>query len=261
MTMNEYDDIREILNRWYDGNTTPAEQQRLADFFATDRELPADLEMEREMFRAMAEAGEDYAEMPVEVSERITAALEAEMAGERVERRKGFGWRRRAMTACAAAACMAMILTIPFLKSNDKAMVGDKAGMALSETPDVRPVSTDTMLFMTPELPRTVAPAVEKESRKLASAQKKASRHDKASRHAVKRKPVETDSDDDLYLSKEEEERLVAANYHVVTDEREANAILSTVFVRLESGMTEENFRISDVRTRYEMEMNDIYDL
>ncbi len=255
MTMNEYNDIREILNRWYDGNTTPAEQQRLADFFARDRELPADLEMEREMFRAMTEAGEEYAEMPHEVSERINAALEAEMAGERVERRKGFGWRRRAMTACAAAACMAMILTIPFLKSSDKAMIGDKAGMAVSETPDAGPISTDTMLFMTPEQPRAVAPAVEKESRKLASAQKK------ASRHAVKRKPVETDSDDDLYLSEEEEERLVAANYHVVTDECEANAILGAVFVRLKSGMTEESYKISDVKARYEMEMNDIYDL
>lgn len=253
--MNEYNDIREILNRWYDGQSTPAEQQRLADFFATDRELPADLEMEREMFRAMTEAGEDYAEMPLEVSRSINAALDAEMARERGSQRKGFGWRRRAMTACAAAACMAVVLTIPFLKSSDKAMVEDKAGMAVSETPDVRPVSTDTMLFMTPEQPRTVAPAVEKEARKLASAQKK------ASRKAVKCKPVETDGDDDLYLSEEEEERLVAANYHIVTDEREANAILSTVFVRLESGMTEENFRISDVRTRYEMEMNDIYDL
>lgn len=259
--MNEYSDIREILNRWYGGNTTPAEQQRLADFFATDRELPADLEMEREMFRAMAEAGEDYAEMPVEVSERINAALDAEMSGERSLRRKGSGWRSRAMTACAAAACMAVVLTIPFLKSSDKAMVGDKPGMALSETPDAGPISTDTMLFMTPEQPRAVAPAIEKESRKLASAQKKASRHDKASRHAVKRKPVETYSDDDLYLSAEEEERLVAANYHVVTDEREANAILGAVFVRLKSGMTEESYKISDVKARYEMEMNDIYDL
>lgn len=254
MTMNEYNDIREILNRWYDGNTTPAEQQRLADFFATDRELPADLEMEREMFRAMTEAGEDYAEMPHDVSERINAAIEAEMAGERGPQRKGFGWRRRAMTACAAAACMAVVLTIPFLKSSDKAMVGDKPGMALSETPDAGPISTDTMLFMTPEQPRAVAPAVEKESRKLASAQKK------SSRKAVKCKPVETD-DDDLYLSEEEEERLVAANYHVVTDEREANAILGAVFVRLKSGMTEESYKISDVKARYEMEMNDIYDL
>lgn len=253
--MNEYNDIREILNRWYDGNTTPAEQQRLADFFATDRELPADLEMEREMFRAMTEAGEDYAEMPLEVSRSINAALDAEMARERRPQRKSFGWRRRAMTACAAAACMAVVLTIPFLKSGDKAMVGDKPGMALSETPDAGPVSTDTMLFMTPEQPRAVAPAVEKESRKLASV------HKKAPRKAVKHKPVETDSDDDLYLSEEEEERLVAANYHVVTDEREADAILSTVFVRLESGMTEENFRISDVKSRYEMEMNDIYNL
>lgn len=253
--MNEYDDIREILNRWYDGNTTPAEQQRLADFFATDRELPADLEMEREMFRAMTEAGEDYAEMPLEVSERINAALYAEMAREKGPQRKSFGWRRRAMTACAAAACMAMVLTIPFLKSSDKAMVEDKAVMALNETPDVRKASTDTMLFMTPELPREVAPAVEKESRKLASAQKK------SSRKAVKCKPVETDGDDDLYLSEEEEERLVAANYHVVTDEREADAILGAVFVRLKSGITEESYKISDVKARYEMEMNDIYDL
>lgn len=252
--MNEYNDIREILNRWYDGNTTPAEQQRLADFFARDRELPSDLEMEREMFRAMTEAGEDYAEMPHDVSERINAAIEAEMVEERGPQRKGFGWRRRAMTACAAAACMAVVLTIPFLKSDDKAMVGDKPGMALSETPDAGPISTDTMLFMTPEQPRAVAPAVEKESRKLASAQKK------SSRKAVKCKPVETD-DDDLYLSEEEEERLVAANYHVVTDEREANAILGAVFVRLKSGMTEESYKISDVKARYEMEMNDIYDL
>ena len=133
-------------------------------------------------------------------------------------------------------------------------MVGDKPGMALSETPDAGPISTDTMLFMTPEQPRAVAPAVEKESRKLASAQKK------SSRKAVKCKPVETD-DDDLYLSEEEEERLVAANYHVVTDEREANAILGAVFVRLKSGMTEESYKISDVKARYEMEMNDIYDL
>lgn len=253
--MNEYNDIREILNRWYDGNTTPAEQQRLADFFATDRELPADLEMEREMFRAMTEAGEDYAEMPLEVSRSINAALDAEMAGEMVVRRKSFGWRRRAMTACAAAACMAVVLTIPFLKSSDKAMVEDKAGMAVSETPDVRPASNDTMLFMTPELPRAVAPAAEKESRKLASAQKK------SSRKAVKCKPVETDGDDDLYLSEEEEERLVAANYHVVTDEREADAILGAVFVRLKSGMTEESYKISDVKARYEMEMNDIYNM
>lgn len=253
--MNEYKDIREILNRWYDGNTTPAEQQRLADFFATDRELPADLEMEREMFRAMTEAGEDYAEMPLEVSRSINAALDTEMARERGPQRKGFGWRRSAMTACAAAACMAVVLTIPFLKSDDKAMVGDKPGMALSETPDAGPVSTDTMLFMTPEQPRAVAPAVEKESRKLASAQKK------SSRKAVKCKPVETDGDDDLYLSEEEEERLVAANYHVVTDEREANAILGAVFVRLKSGITEESYKISDVKARYEMELDDIYNL
>lgn len=253
--MNEYNEIREILNRWYDGNTTPAEQQRLADFFATDRELPADLEMEREMFRAMTEAGGEYAEMPLEVSRSINAALDTEMARERRPQRKNFGWRRRAMTACAAAACMAVVLTIPFLKSSDKAMVGDKAGMAVSETPDAGQVSTDTMLFMTPELPRAVAPAVEKESRKLASAQKK------SSRKAVKRKPVETDGDDDLYLSEEEEERLMAANYHVVTDEREANAILGAVFVRLKSGITEESYKISDVKARYEMEMNDIYDL
>jgi hypothetical protein len=253
--MNEYNEIREILNRWYDGNTTPAEQQRLADFFATDRELPADLEMEREMFHAMTEAGEDYAEMPLEVSRSINAALDTEMARERRPQRKNFGWRRRAMTACAAAACMAVVLTIPFLKSSDKAMVGDKAGMAVSETPDAGQVSTDTMLFMTPEQPRAVAPAVEKESRKLASAQKK------SSRKAVKRKPVETDGDDDLYLSEEEEERLMAANYHVVTDEREADAILGAVFVRLKSGITEESYKISDVKARYEMEMNDIYDL
>lgn len=256
MNMNEYNDIRHILSRWYDGISTPAEQQRLVEFFAEERDLPADLAMERELFRAMTEADMECAEMPAEVSERINTALEAEMMKERKPRSKFSGRYWRVISACSAAACIAAVFMIPFLKPNDKGTTEDKVGMAVTESPAIKPASTDTMHLLTPELPQAVAPAaVGKESKKLASANK-TGKH-----HAIKHKPVETDIDEELYLSEEEEERLIAANYHVVTDEREANAILGSVFVRLESSLAEERYLISDVTARYEMEMNDILDL
>lgn len=255
MNMNEYNDIRRLLNRWYDGVSTPADQQRLEAFFAEDGALPDDLAMERELFRAMTDAVVECPEMPSEISRRINSALEADMVNGHKSRHKPLGWRRRAIVAWGAAACLAALLMIPFLKSGDKATIDDKAAIAVTETTVAKPDPADTMLFMTPELPQSAVTTVKKGLKNLASAKKE------VSRNMLKRMPVEADSDEDLYLSEEEEERLAASNYHVVTDEREANAILGTVFVRLESGMTEEGYRISDVSARYEMEMNDIYNL
>jgi len=62
-----------------------------------------------------------------------------------------------------------------------------------------------------------------------------------------------------MYLSEAEEQQLIADNYRVVRDEREADAILSSVFVRLEGSLMEESYRISDINAEYEMEMTKLY--
>ena len=42
--MNEYKEIREIIDRWYGGGTTPGEERRLVEFFSSATGLPDDLE-------------------------------------------------------------------------------------------------------------------------------------------------------------------------------------------------------------------------
>lgn len=47
---NKYTHIRELLDRFFDGDTTCAQERELEQFFASAPELPADLEQYREMF-------------------------------------------------------------------------------------------------------------------------------------------------------------------------------------------------------------------
>lgn len=65
---------------------------------------------------------------------------------------------------------------------------------------------------------------------------------------------------DDVYLSEEEEARLAANNYRVVTSEEEANAIICSVFGRMESNIVEENYRISEAIDDYESEIHNIFE-
>ena len=252
--MNGYNEIRQILGRWYDGDSTPADQKVLEDFFAANNDLPEDLALERDMFLGLLEAGENYGELPMDVSDRIESAVEAEMAREQAVRGRKSTWRRRFITGCAVAACLALVVTISIRLSINKSTNELDMKMAVNE--QMQPKNTDSIIKIVSE--PLVAPQL------LASADTCIKKGHVAS---VKKRPVyiapkieEKERGVDMYLTPEEE-RLVAANYHVVTDEREANAILGAVFVRLESGMTEEEYRISDVSARYEMEMNDMYNL
>lgn len=51
--MKEYSHIEELLERYYDGKTSVAEEKTLKDFF-TKEEIPAHFSAEREMFLQLA---------------------------------------------------------------------------------------------------------------------------------------------------------------------------------------------------------------
>ena len=46
--MKELDDIKRLLSRWYEGETTDAEEQLLYDFFASS-DVPSEMEIEKEL--------------------------------------------------------------------------------------------------------------------------------------------------------------------------------------------------------------------
>ncbi len=52
--METKSNIESLLIRFYDGKTTPAEEEKLMDFFRSD-DVPAELEADRKLFLSMAE--------------------------------------------------------------------------------------------------------------------------------------------------------------------------------------------------------------
>ncbi len=50
------DEIKRLLNTYYNGNTSIEQEKLLCDFFATTTDIPAELESERQLFMALQSA-------------------------------------------------------------------------------------------------------------------------------------------------------------------------------------------------------------
>ncbi len=72
--MKELDDIKRLLSRWYEGETTDAEEQLLYDFFASS-DVPSEMEIEKELFLRLKELGES-AELPAGFDEKLSAEID-----------------------------------------------------------------------------------------------------------------------------------------------------------------------------------------
>lgn len=112
---NDIITIRLLLEKWYEGATTAAEELRLRNLLLSGNPLPADLEEERKLFSLIFEEFSDDAEIPQipsEYADKINSALHSEM-------RKGqlFGGFIRRNMIIGAASC-ALILSAAFVTSH-----------------------------------------------------------------------------------------------------------------------------------------------
>ena len=71
MTYNmTIEQIKSLLARFYEGQTTPEEERLLADFFHRE-DVPEDLQQDKQLFLLLAQASDQ--EMPQDIAEEITA--------------------------------------------------------------------------------------------------------------------------------------------------------------------------------------------
>lgn len=68
-TMN-IEQIKSLLARFYEGQTTPEEERLLADFFRRE-DVPEELQEDKQLFLILAQISDQ--EMPVDIAEEITA--------------------------------------------------------------------------------------------------------------------------------------------------------------------------------------------
>lgn len=254
-----------MIDRWYGGGTTPGEERRLVEFFSSATGLPEDLEAERSLFGAIGEVSDNLPAMPEEYSERVASAVEAEMAKERTAIPDRRVWRRRVIRVCGAAACLlAGILAVRTLTVPGHDVSSSGPALAVNEKSAV----SDSDKAEKPETAVTVCPPAAHEAIASAAPAPKEKRHRTGAKRATARRhaarhvnqPSDYAADDtEMYLSEAEEARLLAGNYHVVSDEREAEAIMGSVFARLEGNLAEEAYRVSDINAQYEMEITKLY--
>jgi len=74
MTYNmTIEQIKSLLSRFYEGQTTPEEERLLADFFRRE-DVPEDLQQDKQLFLMLAQISDQ--EMPTDIAEEITAFVE-----------------------------------------------------------------------------------------------------------------------------------------------------------------------------------------
>ena len=245
----EYNEIKDLIARWYEGGATPGEYRRLMDFFSTARGLPGDLEMERAMFQAIDAVDEQEVKIPEELARRIDNAIEEEMAREREATSATSRFHRWMIAAGTVAASLVAVLMVHTFVVKDHDRVRPQTQLALGSPASSVTSAPDTAAFIVPG---------EINTDRSASSEMQVNTKRRPASSSQKAKADRTQHED-MYLSEAEEQQLIADNYRVVRDEREADAILSSVFVRLEGSVVEEDYRISDISAEYEMEMTKLY--
>ena len=251
----EIEKIRILLGRWYSGESSTSEEKELRERLLSAGQLPADLEEERAFFSAIEEPDSILPEMPLEYRERIEAALESEMAGERKTapfKRRIFNRRLWLRSGTGIAACLAVAFAAQQLwDAPDMGMEssGEKVAINISQ-----PVASYDSL---PVHSLTLTPSKEMTAKPTTTSSAKSG---KTARKIRKVQPqIEIDKsyedDDSEYLSAAEEERLARSNYRVVRDAEEADDLLNSIFSRMENTMAMESSRISKIELEYDSEV------
>lgn len=204
------DEVRHLLERYYDGTATVEETASLKRYFAETAAdtLPADLRADASMFRAMAR--KEAPAVPAGLEQRILAATVGEKA-----RQRRFSWKLTLSAAAAAAVLITLGVSL-FTGSPDKAPQQQQFA-ALKEQP-AEPAAPDTVAALTAEVASEPAKTVVAVEEKRAVSEPR----------IVAPERVVT------------EEFTVAARYREVTDSAEVveitSVLLATIDATLEAG-------------------------
>ena len=123
--MRDIDKIRQMLNRYYDGVSTPSETAQLKDFFRKTKDIPADIAADAAIFRAMDAADTEKVAVPANLRERIVAATVG-------SRPRILNWRIAVTAAASVAVLITLAVGLVHFKPSDSPDTTDL--LAMSDT-------------------------------------------------------------------------------------------------------------------------------
>ncbi|MDE7116193.1 MAG: hypothetical protein K2O56_07190 [Muribaculaceae bacterium] len=109
--------IKDLLEKFYEGVSTPEEENILCEFFNSGNDIPDEMENDRRMFAILSDTAK-YAVPPVDLQDRIIQAIDSSTANKNAARKNAarhsrFSWIAIA-TLASAAAVIALIVLTPF---------------------------------------------------------------------------------------------------------------------------------------------------
>lgn len=244
---NDIKEIRDLLERWYAGETSAAEEARLGDLLVSGTDLPEDLKAEVRLFAEFSLDEDELAEIPDVYEKRITAALEREMAagtGKRILP-AAHGWRRLRWAAVAAVACLAGLVFVFRENGSSVNSVGD---VLTAREEQIRQTVRDTLLNVgTPQFAKAAVPVA----------------GSRASGPDIKTRPKDVIPDSRKNRGKETSVYMIEAGenlympeyYRVIADAEDADSIVNSVFSQFESRLAMESSKLSNLELDYELEM------
>lgn len=250
MTQEQIKQIRELLDHFYQGATTPEEERQLASLLQNAEDLPADLEADRRLFASLS------ADIPTETANRIENALEAEMA----KARSPFTSRRRrwaiagVAAACLAIASVGVSLLIP---DKDISSQPNQEQLANVKTPSVNVEKENAEL---PARDSLISAPIAQNIEATAPVPIVKPKEAKAETRPVMQKSTEKEANQVAETLPGERTRdksydHLAANYRIIDDPQEAQAFVGELFAVMESNLVLERSRVADVYDNMQFEL------
>ncbi len=266
--------IRTLLDRWYAGETSVAEERELRRLMADAVDLPPELEADRKLLLALGELDEAQEELPAEVAARISAALDAEI-GRSEKRRQSFAGSRLRQTrlwwgAAAVAACLSGFFIVNHIGEDHRA----EKVLATATEKVMSTLTVDSMANTTPAPKERRLPAGMESTmpESLVANNTVAKSSGMKSTGVRQAKPIPQKSviiEEDEAVSVGEPTLLAEAdmnlarpeNYRIVDNNEEAGAILTSIFSKLDRYMELETGKLRGIGVEYAAEIQKINDL
>lgn len=167
--MQSSEQIRQLLRRYYDGSASADEIKLLEQFFCSDAPVEPDMEVDRRIFRALAEAS--HAKAPASLTERVNRI------GEEPKRSRRPMLMRWAAISVAAAAAIALVITFKSAPTGNESVTPiDSSALVAAATQEVAAETIETADTATiePSGHQAAAPA---KAKKAKSNRRKAAKH------------------------------------------------------------------------------------
>ena len=104
----DIEEIKRLLDTYYEGNTSIEQEKLLCDFFASATEIPSELEADRHLFNSLLFANKDHINVPDNLEVQLISHIDNLEKAENINNRKWI----KPFAYLSAVACIIALFTI-----------------------------------------------------------------------------------------------------------------------------------------------------